>query len=126
MNPKEFGWTEDQQVTVVNPTKDDFTFKVYNKDYIVEAGRMAKMPGYIAWMFVYKLSTKMAVDNGDFIHWNEEGFRKTYYDKLVVGIDDIVQNVTVEPVVSTFDVTEDEIKDEVAPVKDKDVRPKRA
>lgn len=126
MNPKEFKWSEDQQVTVVNPTKDDFKFQVHSKEYVVEAGRMAKMPGYIAWMYVYKLATKMATEAGDFIRWNEEGFRDTYYDKLVAGTDDLIQKVEVQPVITQVDIAEDEeVVDEpvdnssIAPMKPK-------
>lgn len=103
MNPKEFKWSEDQQVTVVNPTKDDFKFMVHSKEYVIGAGRTAKMPGYIAWMYVYKLATKMAINAGDFNRWNEEGFRNKYYDKLVAGTDEVVQTVELDPVVETFD-----------------------
>lgn len=116
MNPKEFDWSEDQQVTVVNPTKSDFKFQVHSKEYMVGAGRMAKMPGYIAWMYVYKLATKMAIDAGDFLHWNEEGFRKTYYDKLIAGTDEVVKMVAVEPQIETFDTDENTATD-VKPMK---------
>jgi hypothetical protein len=97
MNPKDFDWKEDQQVTVKNPTEEDFKFKVHSKDYVVEAGSSAKMPGYIAWMFVHKLATKMAMDNDDFIHWNEEGFRQKYYSQIVVQTDDLVQTFKPKP-----------------------------
>lgn len=106
MNPKEFGWKEDQQITVTNPTKSDFKFQVHSKSYAVKAGQTAKMPGYIAWMYVYKLATQMAQDNKDFMHWNEEGFRQRYYDKIVVGADDVIQTLEPEPqveAVETFD-----------------------
>lgn len=115
MNPKEFDWAEDQQVTVINPTKDDYRFKVHNKDYMVKAGQKAKMPGYIAWVYVYGLASIMAqntnvqkIESGkvsDFQHWNEEGFRKTYFDKLVMEREEVVQTVEVEdePLVDTFD-----------------------
>ena len=119
MNPKEFSWSADQQVTVVNPTKSDFKFMVHSKEYVVGAGRMAKMPGYIAWVYVNKLATKQATEKGDFIRWNEEGFRKTYYDKLFVGADDIVQTVEIEPQVESLDI-------KTAPVRNVGGRPKQA
>lgn len=118
MNPKEFAWSEDQQVTVTNPTGDDFKFLVHSKEYVVGAGQTAKMPGFIAWMYVYKLATKMAIDAGDFIHWNEEGFRKTYYDKIVVGVDNVVQTVEQVPEVETFgDESEDAPEEPLKTVK---------
>ena len=93
MNPKEFSWAEDQQVTVTNPTKNDYKFKVHSKDYQVNAGATAKMPGYIAWVYVYGLATQIAQDDNVFNRWNEEGFRNKYYDMIVAGTDDIVQSV---------------------------------
>jgi len=97
MNPRDFEWKEDQSITVVNPTKDDFKFKVHSKDYMVAAGQTAKMPGYMAWMYVYKLATQMAIKDKQFLHWNEEGFRQKYYDKLVIAADDVIQTVKPEP-----------------------------
>ena len=116
MSPKEFNWKEDQQVTVVNPTKDDFKFQVHSKEYAVGAGQTAKMPGYIAWMYVYKLATKMATINGDFIRWNEEGFRNKYYDKLVVGIDDIIQMVEVQPKIEVVEDIKDTDSSNIKPM----------
>jgi len=103
MKPNEFSWKEDQQVTVTNPTKKDFTFKVHSKDYVVGAGQTAKMPGYIAWVYVYKLATQMAQAKKDFIHWNEEGFRQKYYDKIVVEAEQAVQTFVPEPQIETLD-----------------------
>lgn len=108
MNPKDFGWKEDQQVVVKNPTNKAFTFMVHSKSYTVEAGAKAKMPGYIAWVYVNSLATKIAQETNvqtdkdgrrtdDWQHWNEEGFRKKYYEKLVESIDDVVQTVVEEP-----------------------------
>ena len=97
MKPTEFSWTEDQQVTVTNPTADTYRFKVHNKDYELGAGQTAKMPGYIAWVYVYGLATQLAQADGKFSSWNEEGFRQQYYEKLVAGADPIVQQVVVEP-----------------------------
>lgn len=103
MNPDDFAWTEDQQITVTNPTSDDFKFKVHNKDYLLEAGRTAKMPGYIAWMYVYGQATKLVQADGKFNRWNEEGFRQQYYDKFIAGVDELVQVIeTDEPDVQTF------------------------
>lgn len=103
MSPKEFDWSEDQQVTVTNPTKDDYTFKVHSKDYKVEAGATYKFPGFIAWVYVYGLATQMAQADKNWIHWNEEGFRKQYYDKIVVGADGVVEKVEPEPLVEKIE-----------------------
>lgn len=105
MNPKDFPWTEDQQVTVTNPTADDFKFKVHGKEYMLATGKAAKMPGFIAWLYVYGQSVKMVQEDGEFSRWNEEGFRKDYYDKFIVGVDDLVQIVEDESEsgIRTFD-----------------------
>lgn len=102
MNPKEFGWAEDQTVTVTNPTKNDYAFKVHSKDYIVKAGQTAKMAGYIAWVYTYGLACQMAQDEHQFSHWNEEGFRQKYYERIVIGSDEAVQTVVVESAVETL------------------------
>lgn len=106
MNPLEFNWTEDQNVTVTNPTGEPYRFKVHNKDYELGAGKTARMPGYIAWVYVYGLATQLAQQDGVFNRWNEEDFRPTYYNKLISGVDAVVQNVETvepEPEVTTFD-----------------------
>lgn len=96
MNPKEFGWEESQQVTVTNPTEKDYRFKVYNKDYEVKAGQTVKMPGFIAWVYVYGLACQMAQENNDFIHWNEEGFRARYYAKVAQSAADTLEVIETE------------------------------
>jgi hypothetical protein len=98
MDPKQFSWSEDQQVTVKNPTGEDFQFTVHSKSYVVEANTTAKMPGFMAWLYVYNLATKLAQEQGVFYRWNEEGFRPTFINEqnLVVAIDDIVQEVVKE------------------------------
>lgn len=104
MDPKQFNWKADQQITVKNPTKDNFRFQVHSKWYEVNAGQTAKMPGYIAWLYVYKLATKMAIEAGDFRHWNEEGFRQRYFDKIVTGVDSVIQTIVPElPPAETFE-----------------------
>jgi hypothetical protein len=107
MDPKDFNWTEDQQVTVTNPTAQDYKFKVHGKEYQLGAGKSAKMPGYIAWVYVYDISTQLAQADGVFNRWNEEGFRRTYYEKLVIGTDDIVQAVKEEPEPQIHEFEED-------------------
>lgn len=97
MNPKEFSWTEDQQVTVTNPTQKDFKFKVHSKGYEVKAGETVKMPGYIAWQYVHSLAFQMIQDDGEVVRWNEEGFRKQYHDQIVVGTDELIQKIEEEP-----------------------------
>lgn len=96
MNPKEFGWSDDQQVTVTNPTNKNFTFKVHGKEYEMPANESAIMPGYIAWVYVYKLATQLCLAEGKFLHWNEEGFRKQYYDRIVKSKSPAIQSILPE------------------------------
>lgn len=127
MDPKEFSWTEDQQVTVTNPTTDTYKFKVHNKEYELGAGQTAKMPGYIAWVYVYGLSTQIAQADGVFNRWNEEDFRKTYYEKLYVGADQLVQTVAVEPQPEVTVLADDEEEGDEEPVQPtKGVKPMAA
>lgn len=115
MNPKEFSWTEDQQVTVTNPTDLPYKFKVHNKEYELGAHKTAKMPGYIAWVFVYGLSSQICQAEGNFLRWNEEGYRQEYYDRLVKNVDSIMQAVEEEdePAVNTFDEEDAEDPDDI-------------
>lgn len=106
MNPKEFGWEESQQVTVVNPTEDDFKFKVHNMDYEVKAGARVKMPGYIAWVYVYNMATKLCQEDGNFNRWNEENYRPTYFKKVAVGADSLLQEIVEEPKAVVFETEE--------------------
>jgi hypothetical protein len=103
MKPNEFDWEESQRVTVTNPTKKDYVFKVHSKDYKVEAGETYGLPGFIAWVYVYGLATQMAQADGKWAHWNEEGFRKQYYDKIVVGTDAVIEKVPVAPKIEKVD-----------------------
>lgn len=97
MNPKDFSWTEEQSVTVTNPTEKDYTFMVHSKPYVVKAGQTARMPGYIAWVYTYGLATQMSQADKTWGRWNEEGFRNKYYDRIVVGADNVVEFVAPEP-----------------------------
>lgn len=113
MNPKDFSWAEDQQVTVTNPTSEDFKFKVHGKDYMLSAGKTAKMPGFIAWKYVYDQSVKAAQADGKFTSWNDEGFKQTYFEKFVAGVDELVQIVEEEPEpdVHTFEEPEPDVSE---------------
>jgi hypothetical protein len=117
MDPKEFSWSEDQQVTVTNPTAKPYKFMVHGKAYEVGAGKTVKMPGYIAWVYVYGQSVKAMQDDGTFTSLNDEGFKQTYYEKFVAGVDSVIQQVQeVEPEVNTFeDVSLDTQEDEPVP-----------
>lgn len=97
MNPKEFGWTADQHITVRNPLERDFTFQVHSKTYTVAKGEVVKMPGFMAWVFTDKLSVLLAQENGDFENkWGDEEVRKQYYAKVVVRQDDLIQKIEPE------------------------------
>lgn len=112
MNPDEFSWTEDQRVTVTNPTAVPFKWRVHSKEYELGAGQTATMPGYIAWVYVYNQSVRQAQEDGVFNRWNEEDFRPTYYDKFVSGADELIQKVEVqEPLVQTLDEPVDDTSD---------------
>jgi hypothetical protein len=104
MNPKEFAWNESQQITVVNPTANIVTFQVHGKQYELGAGQSAKMPGYLAWIYVYNAAAKLCQADKQFERWNEEEIRKEYYDKFVVGVEPLVQEIKIEKsLVETLD-----------------------
>lgn len=127
MDPTEFSWTEDQQVTVTNPTTSPYKFKVHNKEYELGAGQTAKMPGYIAWVYVYGLSTQIAQAEGVFNRWNEEDFRVSFYDRLVVGTDNLIQKVVVEPQPEVTVLADDEEEGDEEPTpKPTTVKPMKA
>lgn len=113
MKPSEFDWQEDQQVTVTNPTENDYPFKVHNKDYELKAGETAKMPGYIAWVYVYGVASEMCQKANEFNRWNEEGFRNKYYDKIVVATDAVIEKIEVQPTIETIHTThqDDSVED---------------
>jgi hypothetical protein len=116
MNPKDFAWTEEQQITVTNPTAETFTWKVHGKEYQLAAGKTAQMPGFIAWLYVYGQSVKAAQADGKFGSWNDEGFKQTYYDRFFVGADELIKVVEEEPeLVQVIDVGEAD-PDEPAPL----------
>lgn len=98
MNPAEFSWTEDQSVHVINPTSEEFTWKVHGKEYALPAGATAQMPGFIAWLYVYNQGVKAAQADDKFNRWNDEEFRKEYYERFISGVDDLVQVRPEEPV----------------------------
>jgi hypothetical protein len=95
MDPKEFDWNETQQVTVTNPTKNDYRFKVFNKDYEVKAGRTARMPGYHAMLFVDGLAKLMAQEDKKFANMIDPELRKEYHDKIIVGADPVMQDIDI-------------------------------
>lgn len=87
---------------------------VHGKAYEVGAGKTVKMPGYIAWIYVYGQSVKAMQADGTFTSLNDEGFKQTYFEKFVAGVDSVIQQVEeVEPEVNTFaDVASDDPDDE--------------
>lgn len=110
MDPKEFSWTEDQSIIVTNPTDKDYRFLVHSKPYMVKAGQKARMPGYIAWVYVYGLATQICQKNDEWNRWNEEGFRNTYYQKIVDSADSVVQAVeTIDEPAETFDDADEKV-----------------
>lgn len=112
MSPKEFDWEESQQVTVTNPTEKDYSFKVHSKDYKVEAGATYKLPGFIAWVYVYGLASQIAQDEKQWSHWNEEGFRKQYYDRIVVGSDAVIERIEKQPEIEKLDGEPEDVIDQ--------------
>lgn len=97
MNPKDFSWSENQQVTVTNPTDEPFKFKVHNKDYQLGARKTGRMPGFIAWVYCYNMGQQLALADGRFDEWNDVSLRQEYYEKVFVDADELVQTIEEEP-----------------------------
>lgn len=110
MNPDDFPWKEEQQITVTNPTSEVYRFMVHGKAYEVGAGKTVKMPGYIAWLYVYGQAVRAMQADDQFTRLNEEGFKQTYFERFVAGVDSVIQQVEeVEPEINTFaDINEDD------------------
>ena len=103
MNPLDFNWTAEQQVTVINPTDEAYNWKVHGKAYRLDAHKKAKMPGFIAWLYVYGQALNACQKDDKFGSWNDEGFKQTYFERFVDSVDEIVQEVVEpEPEVNTF------------------------
>lgn len=96
MNPKDFDWSESQQVTVTNPTAIAFTWQVHGKEYTLEAGQSASMPGYLAWVCVYGQACLAAQADKKWDQWNDIPVRQEYYGKFVAGVQPLMQTVKVE------------------------------
>jgi hypothetical protein len=119
MDPTQFPWQEDYQVTVKNPTDKDYTFQVHGKYYKVSKGKAARMAGYIAWIYVYNMACMLAQNDNQFEHWNEEGFRAKYFEKVYLKYDAPVQEtIEEEPVDATsldVDIDDDASSDQSEP-----------
>lgn len=115
MNPKEFDWSESQQITVTNPNADVFIWQVHGKEYSLEAGQSASMPGYLAWIYVYNQACKKAQEDNMWNRWNEEEIRKEYYQKFVAGVQPIMKVVEIEK--SPVEVLDDDTEGDVDPLK---------
>lgn len=97
MNPKDFDWGTDQQVTVQNPTSKTHSFQVHSKFYEVGPNETVRMPGFMAWVFVYTLALELAQKAGEYENkWNDITVRQKYYNKVIVGADELIQKI--EPV----------------------------
>jgi hypothetical protein len=97
MNPKDFDWDQDQQVTVTNPTAKAHSFQVHSKFYEVGPHETVRMPGFMAWVFVYTLALELAQRAGEYENkWNDASVRQRYYNKVIVGADELIQKI--EPV----------------------------
>lgn len=78
----------DDQVTVKNPTNKDFLFSWNSKQYKVLAGKVARIPGYMAEHYVKELTNEMIQRQGEKAekHLMDENYRKPYYDRIVVEV----------------------------------------
>lgn len=108
MNPKDFEWTEEQQVTVTNPTAERFTWQVHGKEYSLEGGQAASMPGYLAWVYVYGQACLAAQAEKMWDQWNDLPIRKEFYARFVAGVQPLmsvtpIEKSLVEPVADSSD-----------------------
>jgi hypothetical protein len=108
MDPKDFGWTHDQIVEVVNPTAEPFRFQVYSKTYEVPAGKTVEMIGFIAWKYVNDIARQVANEKGHGADMLDDEKRRTHFEKYIVGTHEVmreVKEVEAEPEVTVLGTT---------------------
>lgn len=95
-----------QIITVVNPRDEDYKFTMVvdtglnaltgkpgteSRKYMVKAGDNQRFPGTIANMYLDQMTRLVAQDEDKIQHLIDFALRAEYYDKLIAGKEDLIQ-----------------------------------
>lgn len=87
-----------QMVTVMNHKADDYTFSVVGRHFMVPGnGGHAEYPGEIANIYLDQMSKILAQDDERLEYMSDPNLMRIYYDKLIVDVRSLVQEVAQRP-----------------------------
>lgn len=94
---KKYWYTPLQMVTVINPTENDFPFMVEMRNYMIKAGATERFPGIIANVYIDQMAKILAQEEDNFGHMSDPTLRAQYYDRLIVDVENMVQDYVPTP-----------------------------
>lgn len=94
---KEYYFTPLQMVTVINPKPYDYKFMVELRNFSIRAGVNEKVPGTIANVYLSQMTRIMAQDDDKMQFLSDFALMRTYYDKLIVDVENLVREVNNVP-----------------------------
>lgn len=86
-----------QMVTVVNPKPDLWPFMVEGRHFEIGGGATERFPGVIANVYLDQMSKILAQDDERLGFMADPNLSKIYYDKLIVDVEDLIQQASVVP-----------------------------
>lgn len=82
-----------QMVTVVNPKSEDWPFMVEMRHFVIKGSSKERFPGVIANVYLDQMSKIMAQDDDKLGFMADPTLKAQYYDKLIVDVESLVNEV---------------------------------
>lgn len=86
-----------QMVTLINPKPEDYQFMVEMRHFVLRAGAQEQMPGTVANVYLSQMTRILAQDEDKFEFLSDFNLMKQYYDRLIVDVKDMMQEVNNTP-----------------------------
>lgn len=84
-------FNEMDQVTLFNPTTEDFTWGFNGATYRLKAGVMRVFPGGVAELGVKHLVDKLIINDGKTLRMNDQSVRISYADKIIKRVEKLAE-----------------------------------
>jgi hypothetical protein len=94
---KKYWFTPYQMITLINPKSEDYNFMVEGRHFIIRSGTREKVPGTVANIYLSQMTRIMAQDDDKMSFLSDYALMKQYFDKLIVDVDNLVQDYDVTP-----------------------------
>jgi hypothetical protein len=86
-----------QMIQLVNPRDTDYRFMVEMRHFIIKASDNVSLPGTVANVYLSQMTRILAQEDNKMQHLSDYNLMAQYYDKLIVDVTSMVQEVNNEP-----------------------------